>query len=107
MAMTAGTVSIAADGAETKSGMAEAVYDALKTETEATTGTPIPDGADGAAIKGGLALIANAVATGVTGYIQSNAQLKVFAADSGLQKSTAVGVLTAQPDADATFGAVL
>lgn len=102
MAMTTGTVAVAQDGSVVKSGAAEAAYDSLV----ASFGGDIPTGPDGAAVKINLGKIAEAIAATIT-YIQANAQLRVFAADDSLQKSTSVGVLTAAPDADQIFGEVI
>ena len=107
MAMIAGSVTVDDDGNVVKSGAAEAVYDVLVADAALDFAPdPLPSGPDGAKILKGLARMANTIAALIP-YIQANAQLKVFATDSGLQKSTSVGVLTAQPDADATFGAIL
>lgn len=103
MPMITGSVSIDTAGVETKSGLAESLYDQYKAGYAGT----IPAGAAGVGHKEAFAQMANDNATGMLVYMLANAQLKVLSTDSGLQKSTSVGTLTAQPDGDATFGALL
>jgi microcystin-dependent protein len=66
--MPAGSVSIATDGTETKSGLAGDIYDQRKAAL-ALVDPPglIPNGAAGVPIKTGLALDANALATAIFG----------------------------------------
>lgn len=73
--MTAGTVTISSTGGETKSGMAEAVYDAMKSEVEAVYGT-IPSGSEGVTAKESIALMARALATAHVTYMQANAKAR-------------------------------
>lgn len=77
--MTAGSVSISASGAATKSGMAGEIYDQLMS----ALGGDIPSGADGVPGKENFANLATAIATGVVSHIVANAQVPVSA--GGLQ----------------------
>lgn len=110
MAMIVGSVSVASDGTETKSGMAEAIYDALKVSTAAQIAPiPLQTGPEGAAVLQGLAATATGIAALVT-YIQDNAQLRVFGSDAGLQKTpnpNDPNTPTLAPGTSQTFGEIL
>lgn len=85
MAMTVGSVSInASTAAETKSGAAEAVYDALKATTP--TASDATEVKLRAASRQALADIANASAALIT-YIIANAEAVIETGDSGLQRT--------------------
>ena len=73
--MTVGSVTISDSGGETKSGMAEAIYDGMKAQHEAVNGS-IPAGVDGVVAKRSLALMATGIAAAVT-YIQANAKARI------------------------------
>ncbi len=78
MAMTAGSVVIAPDGSETKSGMAEAIYDAFITNYAADTGVPLPGTPEAVVpIKRAYAALATRVASGVVDYIAANAKAQI------------------------------
>lgn len=90
MAMTPGSVSIAADGTETKSGFAEDYYDALKTEWEAALAAfnqPVPtDLAIIVPARKTWAKAANRAAS-IIQYIIDNGQAKIATTDSALQRT--------------------
>lgn len=94
MAMTAGSVSVAPDGGVTKSGLAEAIFDAFINNFEDDTDCQIPAGPEGVPIKKGYAIMASRLATALVIYITTNATANVSGSVSGLQKSTSVGTLT-------------
>lgn len=90
MAMTAGSVSIAADGTETKSGAASDLYDLLKAQTTTDLlefGQAFPTGSDSVTIKKALAKQSNLMATWMVTYLTTNAQAKITTAQSGLQRT--------------------
>lgn len=65
--MSAGNVAIAPDGTETKSGLAEDIYDALKSTVT------VPQGKPGVAAKRSTADLANSIAVPVATYVTSGA----------------------------------
>jgi len=101
MAMTRGTVTVAADGTVTKSGFAGSLYDELWTEYTtalANANQPIPtDPIVLASVRKGLASAAK-VGSLVIAYIQANGQATITTAQSGLQRVG--GVDTQAPSAD-------
>ena len=114
MGMTAGTVTVAADGTVTKSGLAGEIFDEFvdnyADDIESITGEPaepIPDGADGAKIKQGYAIFARNVATAVVTHISANADVTITTSDAGLQRDPATSNDTLAPSGDKTLiGAV-
>lgn len=82
MAMAAGSVTIAGDGTETKSDMAEAIYDAIKLSFT-DCGYAIPAGAAGVPIKQKLAYSANRWATALVVYITGHAVANIPASPAG------------------------
>lgn len=74
--MSAGNVTIAADGTATKSGLAEAIYDQrlLMLLLVQPPGV-VALGPDGVALKRGIALDANALATAIWTYLQANGEI--------------------------------
>jgi hypothetical protein len=92
MAMTAGTVSVADDGDVTKSGMAEALYDALLASEQAkaiVNGVDFPTGEDAVPALRAVAGLANAQATALVAYMQANAKaiIPTSAGGAGLQRT--------------------
>ena len=90
MAMTAGSVSIADDGTPTKSGAAEAYYDAMLTQATAdflTFGQAFPSGPEGVTIKRALAKQANLMGSVLVTYLTANAQAKIRTTDANLQRT--------------------
>lgn len=92
MAMTQGSVSVAANGAVTKSGITATLYDTLVARTNtklAAFGQPaLTDSADGqAGAKQGMADMANDIASWLFTVLTTQAQAKVpnSAAGDGLQ----------------------
>lgn len=90
--MTAGTVTVANDGAVTKTGMAEALYDAIFAAEVAkanTNGVTFPTGADSAAPKRAIASLVNALSSALVSYITTNAQavIPTSAGGAGLQRT--------------------
>lgn len=109
MAMTTGSVVVANNGSEVKSGAAEAIYDVLVVQAAADFAPdPLPSGPDGAKIRQGLAKLANAVAA-IVPYIQANAELTVSTdvSDAGMQRSTSIGTDTAAPGTAFQGGGVI
>lgn len=99
MAMTAGTVTVADSGSETKSGMAEAIYDALLTipqDPNLGGGAPISD------VKGkrAQAALANAIAAALVPYITANAQAKITTSNPALQRDPSSSTNTLAPSSD-------
>jgi hypothetical protein len=82
MPMIQGTCTVAADGTVTKTGGAQAVYDALVANLP--DGITIPAGAEGVPIKKSLAKQALAVAALIP-YITGAGAAKIAAAQGGLQ----------------------
>ena len=92
MAMTAGTVTVSDAGVVTKSGMAQAIFDALVTQTisdYAAAGAPFPPTDPVALVKvyRGLAKAANPLASAIVSYITANAKGQILTGDSGLQRT--------------------
>jgi microcystin-dependent protein len=117
--MSAGSVTIAADGTETKSGLAEAIYDArLAMLADVDPPGVVPVGPAGYPLKHGLALGATADANAIFTYLLTNGEasgvIKVFAgaaAPSGYLLCDGTSYLRATyPDLftaiGVTFGAV-
>lgn len=102
MAMTIGSVSVAADGTVTKTHFAEAIYDAYVSVVGA-----LPGDEQGVPHKEALARQSNALATAILTYFQANAEVRVGVGDSGLQRSTAIGNPTNAPAAPVDFGAII
>lgn len=110
MTMAAGDVTIAADAAETKSGLAGALYDALKAEwivqLTANGQTPPADVTVLARVRKAMALQAKTQASAIVAHITANAQAVIKpssdgAPSDGLQK--AGGSPTTAPDAEKTL----
>lgn len=95
MAMTAGTVTIAANGTPTKSGMAEAIYDAFESSM------PAAQFAD-AASKTIWANMSTAIASAVVTYLAANAEAVITTSTAALQQTTAEGD-TLAPSAERTL----
>lgn len=92
MAMTAGSVSVSQAGVVTKSGMAEAIFDARIASAAldyAAAGVPFPptDPVQLVKVYKGLAKDSTAIAVGVVGYIVANAKAQILTSDSGLQRT--------------------
>ena len=75
MALSAGTVSLSADGVATKSGLAEAIYDQFVDNYQADTGEVMPAGAASYAIKKGYMVQANRLAAAIVAYVTANAEV--------------------------------
>lgn len=87
MALTLGSVTIAADGTPSGSGMALRIYQKRAAATASTMpGGVLPSGAAGAKIKQGIALFANADAEAFYEELTLNAQAKIAAGTGGLQR---------------------
>lgn len=101
MAMTRGTVTVAADGTVTKSGFAGALYDEAWTEyTTALVNANQPIPTDPIVLASVRRSLASAAKVGslVIAYIQANGQATITTAQSGLQRVG--GVDTQAPAAD-------
>ncbi len=85
MSLNSGSVSIAADGTETKSGGAERVYDILKAGLSALGPTVTGDAM--VAQRKAWAVIANAVSQGLILEFTTNGKARVGGAVAGLQKT--------------------
>lgn len=109
MPMTAGTVTIADDGTETKTAgsMAEAIFDSFVAGYSADTGENIPAGAEGAPIKKGYAVIATRLSSAIVGHLASNADVRITDSDGGLQTSTPQGNPTNPPASDVVLSGAL
>lgn len=84
--MIAGTVTVADDGTVTKSGAAEAYYDALVLALADLHGFTAPAGTAGVPYKRGLAASARATAALIT-YVLVNGHAKVATTDAALQRT--------------------
>lgn len=89
MALTAGSVTIAADGTETKSGAAQTYYDLIKAQMAPLLpgGAEPADGAAKAPIRKAWAALANVLASGLVTELTTNAKARVGGAVAGLQKT--------------------
>jgi len=92
MAMTAGTVTVSDAGVVTKSGMAQAIFDARVTSVAtayAAAGVPFPptDPVQLVKVYKGLASDSTALASAIVGYITANAKAQILTGDSGLQRT--------------------
>lgn len=90
--MTAGTVVVADDGGVTKSGMAEALYDAMLAAEQAkaiVNGVDFPTGEDAVPSLRAIASLANALSSALVTYITANAQavIPTTAGGAGLQRT--------------------
>lgn len=79
--MAAGSVSVADDGTETKSGMAEAIYDAMKLMA-GDNGGDIAN----TDLRKGLTAMSNRLADALVTYITTNAQTVITTSDGQLQQ---------------------
>lgn len=89
MALSAGSVTIDDDGAETKSGAAGRLYDLMLARATAQLlefQQPLPGGPDGAKMKRGIAAIASDFATWMVTEITGHATAVVSTSDVGLQR---------------------
>lgn len=90
MGMSAGTVTVSDDGSVTKSGMAEAIYDALLVREQQNAvqfGVEIPSGSDGAKAKKAIGQMATAIAGALVNYMQANAKAVITTSTAGLQRT--------------------
>lgn len=106
MAITLGSVSVAADGTVTKSGECGALYDLLIADVQTATteaGATMPTGAASVGIKKNIARMATTMATYCHGLLTSRASAKIAAGTAGLQRMSnpvAVDVDAQGPTAD-------
>lgn len=92
MALTLGSVSVAADGIVTKSGECATLYDLLIADVETATieaGAAMPTGPASAGIKRNMARLATTMATYCHGLLTARATVKISTTDSGLQRMPA------------------
>lgn len=90
MAMTAGAVVVGANGNVTKSGMAEALYDARLSASLALIteyGGVAPSGESLQRMKKGIAAAATADAGAMVAYLVANAKATILATDQALQRT--------------------
>jgi hypothetical protein len=88
MAIILGSVSVAPDGAVTKSGECGTLYDLLAadaTQAAADVGSVLPSGAALVSIRKSLARLATTIATYNYGLLTARASVKVATTDTGLQ----------------------
>lgn len=105
MSMTAGSVSISDAGVETKSGMAQAIYDARWAQyviaeaaaLGASVYTTLPTLAQTVSAKRAIASDSNALAAAIVTYITANAKAQISTSLGALQR--AGGVDTTAPTA--------
>ena len=106
MALSAGSVSIAANGAVTKSGAAGRLYDKLNARLVAKLaafGQTIPVGPDAVPVLTGIADLANDISSWLVTELTTNATAKIGSAVGALQKTPSPNdpnVATAAPGAD-------
>lgn len=106
MPLSAGTVTIADDGAVTSSGAAGALFTLLQNAASlaaARLNTTLPTGPDSVAASRGLADVANAFSSWLVTEMTTNARAIVRTTDVALQRmpaSTAEDTPTKAPNAD-------
>jgi hypothetical protein len=91
MTMTAGSVTVADDGAVTKTGMAAAIYDEFVGNYAADTSVELPAVPDCIPILRGFGSLATNLAQAIVTYIRTNAEAKIASDVGALQTSTAAG----------------
>jgi len=108
MALAAGSVSISDAGTASGSGLARTLYDSHDAGMSAEYGADYDaiKNSDDAAVRKGLAVLANAYAAGIIAEIKANGEavIPMGAAGAGLQTTTNVGVATDGPAAEERIG---
>lgn len=111
MAMTAGTVTIAANGTESaNSGLSGAIYDKLKATAQGKyllAGESFPSGSKAVPILSGLADLANDLGEAIVDYVTTNAEAVITTGDAGLQRTpnpNNANTATVAPSTEKTLG---